>query len=413
MNNASWKPVTPSGVLGGTWNFGMTWYSTRPTTGFAVDAWTGARQTVLAQEVPPVEFVSPDGRCVLAAKASDLGAGVWHYEYALLNVDMARAVKSLSVPIPSVGAVSNVGFNAVPSHDEPFSNVPWTSTVGTDAITWTTDTNPLRWGTLYNFWFDVNALPADTTVTITHYEPGTPETVSGVTTGPSLVPPECLPSASPIPDASGIARNRYLTLTGGNPGELTAIRVRLNSLLHPPEPGNGASQPSFAAFEGELRWVGPPSTYPEGTAGGDTFTAAALQCDPYFRDWGTLGPIHVYGAEIVPFSSYDVQEVHATCQSSLNIEAAYSTALPVPTANWGDIVAPFAGDPDVTSPVDFRDIAAIVEKFVGSLEPIKARAQLTPNVPDPSANVDFRDISACVAAFVDGIYPFEGPVSCQ
>ncbi|MHC4091346.1 MAG: hypothetical protein ACYSVY_13905, partial [Planctomycetota bacterium] len=59
MNSASWKPVTVSGVPGGTWTFGMTGHWAMPEIGFAIDAWGGAQQTVLAQEVPPEEFVSP------------------------------------------------------------------------------------------------------------------------------------------------------------------------------------------------------------------------------------------------------------------------------------------------------------------------------------------------------------------
>jgi len=414
MNSASWKEVYPSGAAGGTWTFGMSDASIRPTDGFVIDVWSGARQTVLAQEVPPVEFVSPDGRCVLAAKTTDLGGGTWHYEYALLNVDMDRGVKSFSVPVALGATVTNISFSAVRSHDEPFSNTPWTSAVAGGAITWITSDNPLRWGTVYNFWFDVDREPVDSTVTIGHYEPGTPESVSGVTTGPSQVEPECLAAAPPVADATGIAKSRYLSIVPGNPGSATAIRVRLTSLLHPPDPGQVAAlvQPDFTAFEGQVRWVGPPGEYSEGTAAGDTFMAAALQCDPYFRDWGTVGLLHVYGAEIVPHSTYDAQEIHVNCQASLEVEAAYSTPLPVNSAYWGDVVEPFAGDPGVTAPVDFRDVAALVEKFVGSLDPIKARAQQTPNLPDPSVPVDFRDISAVVAAFVDGVYPYSGPVSC-
>ena len=65
-------------------------------------------------------------------------------------------------------------------------------------------------------------------------------------------------------------------------------------------------------------------------------------------------------------------------------------------------------DPEVA----LSDIAAVVQKFVGLLDPIKARAQLTPNLLDPLDLVDFRDIAAAVAAFVDSIYPYSGPLAC-
>ena len=100
MNSSAWKYVTiASGEPGGIWTFGMSGSGTMPEIGLGIDAWSGARQTVLAEEVPPIRFESPDGRCVLAAKATDLGAGMWHYEYALKNVDMNRKVRSITIPV--------------------------------------------------------------------------------------------------------------------------------------------------------------------------------------------------------------------------------------------------------------------------------------------------------------------------
>jgi thiosulfate dehydrogenase len=185
MNSAAWKPATVSGSPGGTWSFGMSGAYTLPTSGFAIDAWTGTAKVTLAQVVPPIEFVSPDGRCVLAAKTTDLGGGVWHYEYALLNIDMHRKVKSFSVPVAPWVMVTNIGFHAVESHDEPFSNTAWSSTLSAGAIAWSTVDNPLRWGALYNFRFDAQAAPiSNTPVELGLYEPGTPTTVSGLTLGP-------------------------------------------------------------------------------------------------------------------------------------------------------------------------------------------------------------------------------------
>ncbi|MEE9295165.1 MAG: hypothetical protein V3W34_09440 [Phycisphaerae bacterium] len=205
MNNSGWQPVSVAGTPGGTWAFGMAGAAdpptTAPTIGFSIDAWTGAQQTMLAQEVPPVEFVSPDGRCVLAAEVTNLGGGAWHYEYALLNIDMDRQVGSFSIPISAGTPVTNVGFHAVEHHDEEFNtvdgdqvaidNAPWSWGVTLDAVVWSTTTNPLRWGTLYNFRFDAGAPSVDTTVTLGLFRPGTPSEVSGTTVGPQLGPPDC------------------------------------------------------------------------------------------------------------------------------------------------------------------------------------------------------------------------------
>jgi hypothetical protein len=152
--------------------------------------------------------------------------------------------------------------------------------------------------------------------------------------------------------------------------------------------------------------------YSEQSVTGETFVAAQLQCDPYFHDWGTVDVLHVFGAEILPHSSYTVQHIHTTCQSSLDVEQAYSQALVLASGYHGDVVAPFDGDPGVELPVDFLDIAAVVAKFLGSLEPSQVRAQLSPNVVDVANPVDFQDIAISVEAFVDGVYRFEGPSTC-
>lgn len=205
MNSASWKPTTVSGTPGGTWSFGMSSSGVYPNTGFAIDAWTGAQQTVLAQEVPVIEFESPDGRCVLAAKATEVGEGVHHYEYALYNVDMDRQVGTFSIPVPPDASITNIGFHAVQHFDEPYNtadadavpieNAPWVATVAGGAITWSTTTNPLRWGTMYNFRFDADVAPTDSTVTLGMFRPGTPQTVTGSTVGPLA----CVPN----PDLDG------------------------------------------------------------------------------------------------------------------------------------------------------------------------------------------------------------------
>jgi hypothetical protein len=193
MNSAAWKPITPEGSPGERWTFQMSPSTDPPTIGFAIDAWAGARQTMLAQEVPPVEFVSPDGRCILAAKATDLGGGVWHYEYALLNIDMDRQGASLNIPLPPGATVTNVGFHASHHHDEPFNepngfeidNAPWDADVFDGAITFSTSTNPLRWGTIHNYRFDVDAAPGDVEITLGFFKAGDPDSIRGITTGPA------------------------------------------------------------------------------------------------------------------------------------------------------------------------------------------------------------------------------------
>ncbi len=225
LNSAAWKPVTPAGNPGGTWTFQMTDRSQQPNIGFAIDAWSGASQTFIAQEIPPVEFQSPDGRCLLAGKAADLGEGFWRYEYALLNIDMDRQVGGFQVSIAPGATVRNVGFHAVRHHDEPINapggaaidNAAWVSSVGGETIEWTTDANPLRWGTLYNYWFEVNLPPiTDAEITLTHFKPGDPASLTAAALGPSPIAPDCdgnrLPDPEEIADDPGLDCNDDLIL---------------------------------------------------------------------------------------------------------------------------------------------------------------------------------------------------------
>ena len=51
-----------------------------------------------------------------AYKVTNPTAGVWHYEYALYNQNLDRAIQSFSVPLGSGVNISNIGFHAPPQH---------------------------------------------------------------------------------------------------------------------------------------------------------------------------------------------------------------------------------------------------------------------------------------------------------
>jgi len=200
--------------------------------------------------------------------------------------------------------------------------------------------------------------------------------------------------------------NRYLRFSApGAGGAEQAIRVRFTALDGFPLPN-----PPYM-------WVGEPFEAPEEDSGqpGLTFTAAPLICDtPVFRDWSTLGVISVFGAEITPGSAYEVQRADISCPD-LADEGCFSTAVVITTGKFGDVAPPFANDPGAPPQPDFNDIAALVSKFLASPgAPIKAAAQLQPNVVFPMRAIDFRDISADVSGFLGLAFPilYPGPCTC-
>jgi hypothetical protein len=182
FNSIAHEITSITGTPGGIWEFDIAGAGTQM--GPAISAWFGAQATTIPQTT------TDDGRCLLSARATATGTGAWHYEYALFNLDMDRGVRRFALPLPSGVTVTNVGFHAVASHDEPFTNDPWVAAQDAQSIAWETPaccdvaSNPLRWGTLYNFRFDADAPPASATVTLGLYKPGSPDSLTGITIGP-------------------------------------------------------------------------------------------------------------------------------------------------------------------------------------------------------------------------------------
>ena len=128
-------------------------------------------------------------------KVTNPSAGVWHYEYAIYNQDLDRAIQSFSVPLGCGVTTSNLGFHAPPQHpgwsadgtvsNSGYSSTPWTSNQTGNAVAWNSQTfaqnqnaNAIRWGTLYNFRFDSNKPPQAAMATVGFFKTGAPITVA-------------------------------------------------------------------------------------------------------------------------------------------------------------------------------------------------------------------------------------------
>src|SRR5438094_1888520 len=228
-NNVSYRPFT---VSGGPTNF--TFAAAAPTvrTPPAIQTWALTGATVTQVEPDP----GNDGIWFMGYKVTNPSAGVWHYEYALYNQNLDRAIQSFSVPLGSGVNISNIGFHMPPQHpgfphdgtvgDAGYSSSPWDVTQDASSITWNTETfaqnqnaNAIRWGTLYNFRFDADQPPQSADATVGYFKTGSPMMVAiqapagGATPTPTPTPtasatprptrtPRFQPTARPRPTAA-------------------------------------------------------------------------------------------------------------------------------------------------------------------------------------------------------------------
>jgi hypothetical protein len=149
----------------------------------AIMAWAATGATVQQVEPDP----GNDGIFFVASKVTGPNNGVWHYEYAIYNQNLDRAIQSFDIESganPPPGFF-NVGFHAPPQHpgfahdgtvgDAGYSSTPWEVSKSLEVVNWSTETfaqnpnaNAIRFGTLYNFWFDAH-LPPDSRVATIHF----------------------------------------------------------------------------------------------------------------------------------------------------------------------------------------------------------------------------------------------------
>jgi hypothetical protein len=185
-NNASWRSVTVSGVG-----------SVSSTGGTEVGEAAIRKWAIWDASVDMTDVQVPgDGFFVVGAKATDLGGGTWHYEYAVWNHNCNASAGSFSVPVPSGATVQNVGFHDVDYHSgEIYDGTDWTASVVPGSITWSTtphaqdpNANALRWATMYNFRFDANVAPVMAPVTLGMFKPGGATSVSTNTISPPAAP---------------------------------------------------------------------------------------------------------------------------------------------------------------------------------------------------------------------------------
>ena len=249
FNNASYRQFHVTGTT----NFNFTAVGSTVRMQPAIQAWVPTGATVNQLEPDP----NNDGIWFMGYKVTNPSAGVWHYEYALYNMNLDRAIQSFSVPLGPGANISNIEFHAPPqepgwSNDGTFNNqgyssTPWTVNQTSNSITWSTETfaqnqnaNAIRWGTLYNFRFDADQPPQSNNATVAFFKTGSPMTTA-VQAPTANGTPTPTPTAGPITlsarkkKVNGINSAR-LTWSGATSANIDVYR---NSVLIATTPNDG------------------------------------------------------------------------------------------------------------------------------------------------------------------------------
>ena len=216
-NNVSYRPFTVSGGPT-TFTFGAAGLTVRMQP--AIQTWASTGATVAQVEPDP----GNDGIWFMGYKVTNPSAGVWHYEYALSNQNLDRAIQSFSVPVGGAH-ISNIGFHAPPQepawpndgtfNNQGYSSTPWAVDQSGGSITWSTETfatnqnaNAIRFGTLYNFRFDADQPPQTANATVGYFKTGSPMTVEIQAPGQGGGTPTPTPTVTPTPTATPTATVR-------------------------------------------------------------------------------------------------------------------------------------------------------------------------------------------------------------
>ena len=194
----------------------------------AISVWKKLDPAVVQSNIE----IPNEGLIILSSRATSLGDGQWHYEYAIQNVNSDYSVQAFSVPVPQGAVLSNIGFHDVDYHSwdgqgsmndstkKNFDGSDWPAAEGSSSITWATDlfennnnANAIRWGTMYNFRFDSDLPPQNGEGTITTYK--TVTTQNGAAVVPGL---DC--NSNDVADSVDISNGTSLDAnTNGIPDE--------------------------------------------------------------------------------------------------------------------------------------------------------------------------------------------------
>ena len=278
-NNASYRRFNVSGS-GDNYTFSSSGSTVRMQA--AIKAW----QTLGGATVNQIEpDPGNDGIWFMGYKVTNPSTGVWHYEYALYNQNLDRAIQSFSVPLGPGVNISNIGFHAPRQepgwandgtfNNQGYSSTPWTVMQDGTSITWNTETfaqnqnaNAIRFGTLYNFRFDADQPPQSASSIVGFFKTGSPMMVA-IQAPMGGGTPTPTPTASPTPTATATA----------SPSPTPTATATATATFTPTPTPTSTSTPTPCIGTYVINQIGGsivPGTTDIGNHGDDTVTTIAL-----------------------------------------------------------------------------------------------------------------------------------------
>ncbi|HIG10494.1 MAG TPA: hypothetical protein EYG30_13815 [Planctomycetes bacterium] len=131
----------------------------------APHAWRSVDPAVVVNDVnnPNEGGAGVHGHFSVGYRVTDLGGGIWRYNYVVENLTSEQACGSWSVPMADGLAITNLYFNDVDYHSgETQDGTDWVTQQAGGMFTWSVapgSDNAIRWSTTYSFGFDVTASP--------------------------------------------------------------------------------------------------------------------------------------------------------------------------------------------------------------------------------------------------------------
>ena len=181
FNNASYREVTRSGTAAGGYDINVTSTTRQMLPGIFAWQEIDPDVTITEHQISDCSVSGLNETFFVGSKAWELGNGMWHYEYAIYNLDCTDAIQKFEVPFS--GSYTNTEQSFAMYHSgEPYSNAPWaisSELANSGILSWsckpfTTDpnSNAIRWNTMHTFSFETDSAPIPGSATIGLFESG-------------------------------------------------------------------------------------------------------------------------------------------------------------------------------------------------------------------------------------------------